>query len=96
MKVGRVLERLKLEDAKKRLDRLDDLRSGKAQPNWNGELANLERKEKDLEDGKTKWSEQDHRVVSITMAKLLPPPFLQQATATNYGSLEQSFNDIWC
>ncbi|CAG8634356.1 12885_t:CDS:2, partial [Funneliformis caledonium] len=52
------LERVEqeLEDAKKRfyivkerLDRLEELRSGTAQPRWNGEQANLERKEESLE-----------------------------------------------
>jgi len=37
------------------LKRLDDLRSGAAQPKWTGEQANLESKEESLEEEKWEW-----------------------------------------
>jgi len=39
-------------EVKGKLDGLEDLRSGTAQPRWNGEQANLERKERELENEK--------------------------------------------
>ncbi|CAG8622720.1 10701_t:CDS:2 [Funneliformis caledonium] len=51
-----------LNNAKEKLDRLEDrleeLRNGTAQPTWNGEVANLESKEKSLETDKKNWSNQ--------------------------------------
>ncbi|CAG8632344.1 6063_t:CDS:1, partial [Paraglomus occultum] len=45
------------EEVEGQLDRLEELRSGTAQPRWNGELANLERKVESLEAEKKQWGE---------------------------------------
>ncbi|CAG8610228.1 10899_t:CDS:2 [Funneliformis mosseae] len=53
--------------SKEKLDRLEELRKGTAQPMWNGEQVNLESKEESLETEKKIWFDQ----LAMLQAKLM-------------------------